>query len=835
MSELIHSINPDYEDATRGLEPYEAAELLKQYGPNKLPEKPPPSKFSIFLAQLKNPLVYILIVAGVVTFMLHEYSDTAIIAFAVFINTILGYIQESRAGEALEALKKLVHPEVRVIRASKEQIIPIENLVPGDLVILGQGDKVPADGKVIEANRLFISEAILTGESDALEKTQKNEVFMGTVVTAGKGKMIVTVTGENTEMGKIAKGIQVKEEITPLGKQLNKFSKQLTVLVLTLLAIVVIEGVLTGNDLTEVFTTAVALAVSAIPEGLLVGLTVVLAVGMQRILSRKGLVRNLVSAETLGGVTTICVDKTGTLTKGRMQVVDIVGDEQEIAKNIIMADDLDSTVAVAAWDWGNKVIKKSEAENIKKFAVIDSIPFDSDYKFYASLNKNHSGNNIVLVIGAPEVLLGATDLSQNQKDEISAKIDELSKSGKRLLGYARKLVSGSTTKLQQDKILEDLEWVGMLGFTDPIRSDVRAALAKTRRAGIKLIVITGDYANTAAAVLTELGIQVHKDDIVLGPDLEKMGKHELEKVIFGSGDGSTKLFARTKPDQKLKIVHTLKLHGEVVAMMGDGVNDAPALSKADIGIVVGEATEVAKESADLVLLDSSFNTIVAAIEEGRRIFDNLRKIILYLMVDAFEGILVVLTSLALRLPIPVQAIHILWINLISDGFPHLALTVDPLTEGSMQKPPRSPKEPLISEWMAWLMGIVSFSGLIFAFGSYIFVYVHSGANLLMARSVAFATIGVNSSIYVFSVRALTDPIWKSKVFENKWLLVAVVVSLIFQFFPFMTPGLQEFFRVTSIGWYWGLAFGSAFLMVLVIEVFKAVFREQLKKHASHRT
>lgn len=833
MPELIHSINPDYADGKRGLTTFEARELLATYGPNALPEKPPPSKLSIFFSQLKNPLVYILLVAGIVTFFLKEYSDTAIISLAVFINTILGYVQESRAGEALEALKKLVHPEARVFRDGKELLIPVEELVPGDIVLLGQGDKIPADGKAIEVNRFFVSEAILTGESEAIEKTLDSDLFMGTIVTAGKARIVVTITGAKTEMGKIAASISTKEEITPLGRQLNTFSKQLTVLVLILLVAILLIGVIKGLDSIEIFTIAVALAVSAIPEGMLVGLTVVLAVGMQKILNRKGLVRNLVSAETLGGVTTICIDKTGTLTKGRMQVVDIIGNTQTIAKHVIMSDNLDTTVAVSAWDWGNKQIKKGEADQIKKFAVLDSIPFTSENKFYASLNKWNGGNKVVLLTGAPEILLEATDLSDSQKAQIYGEIEELSASGRRLLGFASKLVPNSVTDLDNINLLENLEWTGMLGFNDPIRPDVRTALAKAKKAGIRLIIITGDYANTALSVLTELGIQVHKDDVVLGADLEKMTKHDLERVLYSNGGFGTKLFARTKPEQKLKIVHTLKLHGEVVAMMGDGVNDAPALSKADIGIVVGEATEVAKESADLVLLDSSFNTIIAAIEEGRRIFDNLRKIVLYLMVDAFEGILVVISSIILGFPLPIAAIHILWINLVSDGFPHLALTVDPLSAGAMERSPRAPTEPLISRWMAWLIGIVSFSGWIFALSAFIFV-LKSTEDLTLARSVAFATIGINSLIYVFSVRTLTDPFWKVNLFENKWLIAAVGLGMLFQFFPFMTPSLREFFKIEAIGYYWGLAFGSAFLMFFVIEIFKWVFRHKLKrKHASH--
>ncbi|MBT6401246.1 HAD-IC family P-type ATPase [candidate division WWE3 bacterium] len=823
-AETINSLVSS-EKKIKGLSTSEAEQLLEEHGPNALPESPPPSDLSVFLSQLKSPLVYILLVAGVVTFFLHEYADTAIITFAVFLNTILGFLQERKAGQALAALKKLVHPHAQVFRDGELVTIEVEKLVPGDLVLLNQGDKIPTDGKLVDANRFFVSEAILTGESESISKTLDNEVYMGTIVTAGRAKMVVEVTGAQTEMGKIAVSISDSEqEDTPLGKQLNKFGKQLSILVLGLIVTVFIVGMFMGEDIVEIFTTAVALSVSAIPEGLLVGLTVVLAIGMQRILARKGLVRNLVSAETLGGVTTICVDKTGTLTEGKMQVVNVIGEEHELVRQVTLANDLDTSTVIAAWEWGSDKISDDEKQKMSIHERLDSLPFTSENKFSASLYPSDD-NNVLFVTGAPDIVLEYTNLSEGEKEKIRSKIKDFAEKGKRTLAFARKEMPLSKKRLSDDDIKEGLNWVGMLAFTDPVRKDVKDALKKTRKAGIKLIVITGDYAETARSVLRELELDVAEKDIILGEDLERLSGRELEKRIFRD-EGSIKLFARTRPHQKLKIVETLKAHGEVVAMMGDGVNDAPALSRADIGVVVGEASDVAKESADLVLLDSSFSTIVAAIEEGRGLFDNLRKIILYLMIDAFEGILVVLSSIILRLPLPITAIHILWINLLSDGFPHLALTVDPKAPGLMERGPRSPKEPLITGWMSWLIAIVSLSGWVFALGSFIYVLRTTG-DLTMARSVAFATIGVNSLIYVFSVRTLTDPFWNADPLENKWLLLAVGVGLVFQVFPFATEATRAFFKITSIGYYWVMVFGAAFLMFFVIEVFKWVFRHRM--------
>ena len=808
-----------------GLSESKANKLLEKHGLNVLPEKPPPSDLSIFFSQLKNPLIYVLIGAGVITLVLKELADSAIIFLAVFINTFLGFFQERKAGKALEALKKLVHPHAKVVRDGKIVTLEIEKIVPGDVVVLKQGDKIPADGKLLEANRFFVNEAMLTGESEFVEKKRNEKIFMGTVVHAGNAKMKVILTGKSTEMGKIALSVSEQGDDTPLRRQLTKFSKQLSLLVFVLVAITFGVGLLFGHKAVEIFTTSVALAVSAIPEGLLVALTVVLAIGMQRILSRKGLVRNLVSAETLGGVTTICVDKTGTLTQGKMQVIDVCGDREQLVTQVLLANDLDTSVVIAAWEWGAS--KQKDLNNFaQKHMRLDSIPFSSETKMFVSLNKLDEENNIIYVNGAPEIVLEKTNLTDEKRLEVEKDIKHLTKRGQRVLGFAKKIISKSTTNLQKDGYEKDLEWVGFLAFDDPVREDVKEALKRTSEAGIKLIVITGDYAETAQAVLKQLDIKVLDGDIVLGKQLENMDEKTLKDRLF-KNERNVKLFARTKPDQKLKIVELLKEHGEVVAMTGDGVNDAPALSKADIGIVVNEASDVAKESADLVLLDSSFSTIVAAVEEGRGIFDNIRKVILYLMSDAFEEILIVITAIVLGLPMPITAVQILWVNLVADGFPNLALTIDPKIPTIMHKPPRSPSEPIVSGWMKKLIAIVSVSGGIFAFGLYFYALKTTGS-AVFARSVSFATVGINSLVYVFSIRMLQYPFWEEKFFDNKWLLGAVGIGLVLQILPFTTPVLRTFFKIEPLGWYWVYAFGASVLMFFTIETFKWVFKHRLR-------
>ncbi|MFC1600693.1 cation-translocating P-type ATPase, partial [Patescibacteria group bacterium] len=685
----------------------------------------------------------------------------------------------------------------------------------------------PADGKLLESNRLFVTEAMLTGESVPVVKKEEDEVFMGTVVTAGNALMQVEKTGKHTQMGKIALQIQEPSEDTPLKKQLVRFSKQLTVLVIILVLIVFIVGFISGLGLLEIFTTSVALAVSAIPEGLLVGLTVVLAIGMQKILKKKGLVRNLVSAETLGGVTTICVDKTGTLTEGKMQVTDTLGDEVYIAKQALIANDMDDPIVTSLWGWASKKVTNKDLngvgidEYLKEHERIDSIPFSSKARFFASLNYASSDRKLLFVNGAPEFLVDWCNLPKAKKKKIKKEIDKLTGEGKRLIAMAKKEVGSEKDKITSDDVKGGLKWVGLVAFSDPMRAGVKEALKKVKNANVKLIVITGDYAQTAVSLLKNLNIEIGDNNIVLGSELEKMQidslKNKLDTTNF-------LLFARTTPSQKLKIVKALKKNDEVVAMMGDGVNDAPALKHADIGIVVGEASDVAKESADLILLDSSFATIVSAIEEGRGIFDNLRKIILYLMSDAFEEIVAVIGSLIIgiftHIPLPVTAAQILWINLVSDGFPHLALTVDPRAENIMNAAPRDPKEPLVSWWMKELILIISLVGGVLALALFIF-FLRTTQDEKLARSIAFATLGANSLIYVFSVRTLREPFWKTDMLENKWLNIAVVAGIFLQIFPFLFEKTRELLQLEKLlAVHWLVIFLTAVFMFIIIELLK---------------
>jgi Ca2+-transporting ATPase len=816
-----------------GLTTKNAKKRLKKYGLNTIPQRPPPSSFKILVSQFKNPLVYILVLAGLVTAVLGKNSDTLVIFIAVIINTILGFLQEKRASRALSALKKLIHPRAQVIRDQKISMINIESVVPGDVCILKQGDKVPADGELIYANRLYLNEAILTGESGFVKKIRNDQVFMGTVVASGRAAIKVENTGKTTKIGTIAKILQEPSEKTPLQEQLGKLSKQLSIFVLALTFFVFFVGFIVGRDVEEMFIASVALAVSAIPEGLLVGLTVVLAIGMQRILARRGLVKSLLSAETLGGVTTICVDKTGTLTEGKMKVVGVDGSSDDISLQLQLANDYDDPVVVAAYDWavsyqkGNKKTF-SKRSLTKDHPRLDSLPFSPETRFFASLNKWNSKKNIIFVNGAPDYLINWTDFNAGDKKKVVQRIESLTKQGKRVVGLARKTVSSKLTKLTEKDAKRGLDWVGVIAFSDPVRKGVKGALLKTKKAGVNLVVITGDYLDTALSTIKQLGIKVKDECVMLGSELDNFSSKQLSKRL-SEHSREVMLFARTTPSQKLKIVEALKTNKQVVAMMGDGVNDAPALEKADIGIVVGQATDVARESADLVLLDSSFETIISAIEEGRGIYDNIRKIILYLMSDAFEEIIAVVGTIILSLPLPVTAAQILWINLVSDGFPDLALTVDPKEKGIMERGPRRVGESIISSWMKRFVIIISLSGGLIALGLFIIFYLQT-KDLILSRSITFAALGVNSLVYVFSIRTLTDPVKRATIFANRWLNLAVLAGMFLQIAPFAFEKSRVILGIVQLNIFqWTIVFLSSIIMFIIVERSKVIFYRTLKR------
>jgi P-type Ca2+ transporter type 2C len=833
--------------ATQGLTDKIAKEKLKKFGENKLKAKKKISALKVFLSQFKSPLIYILVAASGVTLALGDLVDAGVIGAAVVLNTILGFYQEIKAERSLEALSSMLTPKAKVIRDSKRQLIEASLVVPGDICVLEIGERVPADGKVIESDSLSINEAMLTGESVAVAKNVKgselarkvrnlsNRVYMGTMVSGGIGLMKVEKTGQETEIGKIAdKLTETQEEKTPLQKQIMSLSKKLAIMVGIISLIILAAGLLAGDPFIEIFTTAVAVAVSAIPEGLAVSLTVILAIGMQRIFKKKSIVRKLMAAETLGSVTVICADKTGTLTEGKMQVVEALTPDSEgselkrevrnpetlLVKATMLCNDMRDPLEIGMMDWAKGKMKVEMSKLEEEYPRLDEIPFDPRYKYIATLHQRE-GKNLLLVSGAPEVILKKSDTSDEMRKKWGESFVREGKKGRRLVGFAYKEIKANKIS---DKDIKGLKWLGSLLYEDPVRKGVEEALRQTKKAGIKVKVITGDYRFTAEAVVNELKLEVgglKENQIMEGVELARLSDEELEKRM-----DEVVLFARTKPEQKLRIVKALQDSGEVVAMTGDGVNDAPAIKKADIGIVVEDASAVAKETADMILMDSNFETIVAAIEEGRGIFVNLKKIILYLLSDSFTEVFLVLGSIFIGLPLPITAAQILWINLVDDGLPDFALTLEPKPKDLMSQKPEGHGRSLLDNEVKLLIGLISIvtAGLALGVFSY---YLKTTGNLALARSVTFAMLGVDSLLYVFSCKTLKEPIWREKLFDNVWLIGAVLIGLAFQVMALYVPGLQVVLKTVALGVNdWLVILGASAVVMGMIEGVKFVYNKK---------
>ncbi|MCB9813092.1 MAG: HAD-IC family P-type ATPase [Pseudomonadales bacterium] len=818
------------------------------FGRNALIGKKPPSDFEFIINQFKNPLVLVLLIAAFITAVIGDFTDAFVISLAIFINTILGFVQERKAFKSLDSLKKVVTHETWVIRNYEKIKIEVNNLVPGDIVILYEGDKIPADGIVIEDNDLLIDEAILTGESlpvtknifqtkissETLEEfisqiTNKENaksdtsLFMGTTVVGGSGRIFVTKIGMKTEIGKIATHLEENRETkTPLEKKLDHLARLITIGIIILSIIIFIIGILLNQDPVEMFTTAVALAVAAIPEGLVVGLTAILAIGMHRILKRKGLVKSLLAAETLGSVTTVCVDKTGTLTEGKMKVIETeLIDELLAYKASTLANDLKDPIELARWQWALKISKNNKKLVSPEELVIEHkrdavIPFSVERRFLASRN-----NNQIFLSGAPEEMLLRSNVSTKEINYFQNLIENWANKGRRLIGFsyieckseeeAKKLF----IKLKKDSVDKSkITWLGLMAFDDPIRTSVKSSIKKTQQAGVKVKVITGDFRTTALAVMRKIGFDIKFDEIIEGHELDKMSDIELKNIV-----NKVVLFARTKPSQKLRIVKALKDNGEIVGMMGDGVNDAPALAISDIGIVVEDASEVAKDAADLILLDSNMQTITASIEEGRSMLENLKKVALYLLSDSFSEILIVMFGLFLGWPTTISAVQILWINLIDDGLPNLALTIDPKDKNLLKRKPLSPKTRLIDQEMLILIIIISLSTAISCI--IIFYLYWQQRGLDVARTMIFAVLSIDSLLYVFSCRSLDKNIWHDSILKNKVLVLACGFGILATILSVHLLPLQRLLGTISLGITdWIIVFGTSLGVMATIEAFK---------------
>lgn len=846
-----------------GLSEEEAQKRLEKEGPNRLPRKKSYSSLKILLEQFKSPLVYILVLAGVVTLFLGEYTDAIVIFGAVFLNTSVGFFQERKASKALESLKNVLTVEAVVKRDGREKEVPQEDLVPGDIVILTAGDKVPADARLISADNLKINEAALTGEWKPAKKDpqvinketpladRKNMVYMGTSVEDGEAKAVVVETGTDTELGRIATMVsEEKEEKTPYQKRLAHFSKVVGGFIGLVCVGIFIEGVIMGGEVVTMFETAVAIAVAAIPEGLPVAMTVILAIGMQRILKREGLVRKLVSAETLGSTSIICTDKTGTLTEAKMTTEAVYNcngekvDSQDSLHERCLEIGVFSNEAflenpeAKKEDWelhGNPtekaILSYAQKQGLGKGKLLSEspqvgrVPFSSSYKYSASLNKREKKYQLS-AMGAPETILKRSKyyledgekkkISSQKEKEIKEANEKLTSKGLRVVAVGYKKVNKSTNKLDLREQTGELVFAGFIGLHDPIREDVKESIATCRRAGMRPIVVTGDHKLTAKSVAEKLGFKPDEDEIITGDELAQLTDREFEEVFQ-----QIEIYARVEPAQKMRIVKAWQDKGEVVAMTGDGVNDAPAIKRADVGVAQGSGTDVAQEVSDLVLLNDSFSIIVAAIEEGRAILDNIRKVITYLLSDSFTEIILVGFSILTGYPLPLTAVQILWINLAEDGAPSVALAFEPKESGLMDRKPKSQDTPLLNREMKQIIFVIGLVTDLLLLGIFWALLKFSGYELAHVQTIMFAALGVDSTLYLFSCRSLRKNIWQINLFSNRLLVAGALTSFLLVVAGVYVPILQTLLGTQALPLFdWSIIMTKGVLVLIGIELIK---------------
>ncbi len=866
----VDELFKQFDSSEDGLSSDEAKRRLEKYGKNEIKHEGGDPWWKLLLNQFNSPVIWILIAAVIVSVFIGEAIDAIVIGIILLLNAVLGFVQEFRAEKAIEALKKMASPKAVVLRDGKKKEVESTEVVPGDVIILETGEKIPADARLLEESSMETQEAALTGESTPVDKQVKdfdekvgvadraNMVHSSTVVTRGHGKALVCATGMDTQIGKIAGMIQKTEtEQTPLQKQLARLGKWLGILVVAISVIVFVTGYLMHEgSLMELFFAAVALAVAAIPEGLPAVVTISLSLGVRRMVKRNALVRHLPSVETLGCTTVICSDKTGTLTHNEMTVKHIFVDGEDVEVEgsgyepeggfsvdkeklelVLRIGALNNDAEIDRDEWkviGDPTegclitsalkagIDKSELE--KEHKRIDEIPFDSERKMMTTVHE-FDGKRYAYVKGAPDILLekctkvhkggggesGKTaKLSKKDKKAILDKNEAYAEQALRVLGFAYKEIGEGDDKESWEN---DLVFVGLQAMIDPPREEVKEAIARCKKAGIKVIMVTGDLQTTAEAIARELGIE---GKALNGSELAEMSEKELAGVVE-----DVAIYARVNPAHKVKIVDALKEKKHVVAMTGDGVNDAPAIKKSDIGISMGiTGTDVAKEASEMILTDDNFASIVNAVEEGRGIYDNIRKFVNYLLSCNVGEVLVIFIGTLLGWPLPLVAVQLLWVNLVTDGLPAIALGVDPVAKDAMKRPPRKLSDRIMSAGMS--LNIFS-TGVLIAFATLVMFYVGNQHSLEVGRSMAFMTLVLLEIVRIQMIRSS----YHVGIFSNKWLIGAVALSLGLQLMVVYTP-LNVFFEVVALGlteWLWML--GS-----LVIVFILGTIASRLIKHVT---
>lgn len=884
LKEIFHKLNT----TDKGLTNEEAKKRFEKYGANKLAEEGKINRLKIFIHQFASPLIYILLIAGAVTIFLKEYIDASVIFAVVVLNSIIGYFQEYKAEQSVRALKKMLVPKAKVLREGIEKEINSEELVPGDIILLYSGIRVPADIRLIHTVELKIDESILTGESLPVEKhhhtikeenltygDQKNMAFMGTIVVSGRAKGVVVETGMNTVFGKIARHIKEAETVkAPLQDKITKFAHAIGILVLSASVLLFIGGLIVGESIKDMFMTAVAAAVAAIPEGLPVVVTIALAVGVARMAKHNAIVRKLHAVETLGSTTVIGSDKTGTLTKNEMTVkviydgkdiYEVEGSGYEPTGNIlyeglplnvkerkhlievlrigllcnessvymkngdyrIEGDPTEAALIISAMKAG--LNPDEEKEKYKQLAII---PFESERGYMATLNI-HRGKRYIFVKGAPEKVLDMCIKDsfgkETDKEKILHMANEFAKRGLRILAFAYREVTEEVEEIACKEIekcntVSGLIFAGLQGMIDPPRPEAIEAIKGCKKAGIRVVMITGDHAVTAKAIGEMLGISESKSKVLTGKELEKMSDEELFKKVK-----EVSIYARVSPEHKLRIVEQLKSHKEIVAVTGDGVNDAPALKAAHIGIAMGKSgTDVAREASDMVLTDDNFASIFHAVREGRIVFDNIRKVTFFLIPTGVASILSIILAMLFSVPIPYVPAQILWINLVTNGLQDVALAFEPGEKGVLMRPPRDPKEGIMSKLLierTIIVGALISAGIVFNFIN----ALESGASLEKARTVAVTTMVFFQFFQAWNSRSEYESIFKISLLSNPFLFFSLIASTLAQFAFIYVPALQWVFRTEPISVKeWQNIILVALSVIVIVEIDKWIRRRKRK-------
>ncbi|MEM4160408.1 MAG: HAD-IC family P-type ATPase [Thermoplasmata archaeon] len=867
----------------KGLTSEEVKKRLAKFGPNALPEEERTSMFKIFLHQFASPLIYLLLIGGAIALILSEFVDAFVIFLVVVLNAVIGYIQESKAEQSIRALQKMVVPKARVIRNGREIEISSEEVVPGDIVIISSGSKVPADMRLVEALELKINEAMLTGESYPVEKKtepiivenlalgdQKNMAFMGTVVVHGRGKGVVVATGSATVLGGIARSLkEVRTGDIPLQKKISDFTKKLGILVMGAVTILFVYGILTGRTFKEMLLTSIATIVATIPEGLPVVVTIALAIGVAKMAKRNAIIRKLPSVETLGSTTVICSDKTGTLTKNEMtvkkvyaggKIYDVTGSGYNIdgkflrdGKNVnldseehlrivlkigilcnesnlkedngnytVDGDPTEGALLIAAMKAGLKL----DAER-QKSPLLSIVPFESERGYMATLHKEEN-ENVIYIKGAPEKVLDFCERDCSGKDLDREKIvritEEFARNGLRVLAFAYAHVPGTVTKIS-DELLSSLlrknfVFAGLQGMIDPPRPEAIEAVKGCRRAGIRVVMITGDHAITAKAIAEMLGIGGKEAKVLTGAELDKMSDDELFRVVE-----EVSVYARVSPHHKLRITEQLKKHGHIVAMTGDGVNDAPALKAAHVGVAMGKSgTDAAREAADIVLTDDNFASIFNAVREGRVVFDNIRKVVFFLIPTGLAAVLSILFAMMLNLPIPYIAVQLIWINIVTNGLQDVALAFEPGEKDVVERPPNNPKEPIMNDVLiarTIIVGTLISVGVILVFQ----IALARGDNIDHARTLAVTTMVFFQFFQVWNSRSEWETIFRIPVLSNKFLFFSLMGAVIAQLaFIYFQP-FQAVFKTTALSLSdWLIVLLVSSTVIAVVEIDKGIRR-----------